>query len=40
MRAMELLEAFGTAPGGARVRFLRLTGEPGADSGGRRAPRL
>jgi predicted nucleic acid-binding Zn ribbon protein len=26
MRALELLEAFSTAPGGARVRFLRLVG--------------
>jgi predicted nucleic acid-binding Zn ribbon protein len=26
LRATELLEAFGTAPGGARVRFLRLVG--------------
>lgn len=40
MRAMELLEAFGSAPGGARVRFLRLTGEAGRESWGRRPPRL
>ena len=40
MRALELLEAFGTAPGGARVRFLRLTGEAGTESRGRRSPRL
>jgi hypothetical protein len=33
MRANELLDAFGQAPGGARVRFLRLTGEPGPRSG-------
>lgn len=26
MRALELLEAFGSAPGGARLRFLRLVG--------------
>ena len=30
MRALELLEAFGTAPGGARVRLLRLTGSRGS----------
>jgi predicted nucleic acid-binding Zn ribbon protein len=30
MRAVELLDAFAAAPGGARVRFLRLTGEPGS----------
>jgi predicted nucleic acid-binding Zn ribbon protein len=41
MRALELLEAFGAAPGGARVRHLRLTGErpagggPGARGGAR-----
>ncbi|HYO43475.1 MAG TPA: DUF721 domain-containing protein [Candidatus Limnocylindrales bacterium] len=41
MRALELLEAFGAAPGGARVRFLRLTGEPpGPDPRGRPPPRL
>lgn len=28
MRATELLDAFAAAPGGTRVRFLRLTGEP------------
>jgi predicted nucleic acid-binding Zn ribbon protein len=33
MRAVELLDAFAAAPGGARARFLRLAGEPG------RAPR-
>ena len=35
MRAVELLDAFAAAPGGARVRFLRLAGEPGRDSRGR-----
>jgi predicted nucleic acid-binding Zn ribbon protein len=40
MRALELLEAFGAAPGGARVRFLRLTGEGGGDYRGRLTPRL
>lgn len=40
MRALELLAAFGAAPGGARVRFLRLVGEQAPDSGGRRSPRL
>ena len=40
MRALELLQAFGSAPGGARVRFLRLIGEPGPDTEGRRFPRL
>jgi predicted nucleic acid-binding Zn ribbon protein len=40
MRALELLEAFAVAPGGARVRFLRITGEAGADFRGRRPPRL
>ncbi len=38
MRATELLEAFGRAPGGARVRFLRLTGESGVDRGLQRPP--
>jgi predicted nucleic acid-binding Zn ribbon protein len=38
MRATELLGAFGAAPGGARVRFLRLVGPPGdAGRGGPRA---
>jgi predicted nucleic acid-binding Zn ribbon protein len=40
MRALELLEAFAAAPGGARVRFLRITGDPGRDGGGGRAPRV
>ena len=43
MRAMELLEAFAVAPGGARVRFLRLTGvtgEAGGDRKGARPPRV
>jgi hypothetical protein len=40
MRAVELLGAFGAAPGGARVRFLRLVGEPGRDRGGSPAPRV
>jgi hypothetical protein len=35
MRATELLGAFATAPGGARLRFLRLTPE----SGGRGSPK-
>jgi hypothetical protein len=37
---MELLGAFGAAPGGARVRFLRLAGEGGRDGRGSRAPRV
>jgi hypothetical protein len=40
MRATELLEAFARAPGGARVRFLRLAGEAGAAGGPHRAPRV
>jgi predicted nucleic acid-binding Zn ribbon protein len=36
MRALELLEAFGSAPGGERVRQLRLI--PGAEAGPRRLP--
>ncbi len=40
MRALELLEAFGTAPGGARVRFLRLVGEAGPATRSGRPPRL
>jgi predicted nucleic acid-binding Zn ribbon protein len=39
MRATELLAAFAAAPGGARVRFLRLTGDreggPGSSGDGR-----
>lgn len=34
MRATELLEAFGAAPGGARVRFLRLVGARERSGGG------
>jgi predicted nucleic acid-binding Zn ribbon protein len=38
MRATELLAAFGAAPGGARVRFLRLvTGRDRGDRGDRQA---
>ena len=33
-------DRYGAAPGGARVRFLRITGEAGADFRGRRPPRL
>lgn len=40
MRAMELLAAFATAPGGARVRFLRLVGEGLGGPRGTRAPRV
>ncbi len=40
MRAVELLDAFAAAPGGARVQFLRLAGEPGRDSRGPRPPRV
>jgi predicted nucleic acid-binding Zn ribbon protein len=40
MRALELLAAFAAAPGGARARYLRLTGSPGAGSGGPPTPRL
>jgi hypothetical protein len=44
MRAMELLAAFAVAPGGARVRFLRLVGgsgrEPGSDNRGSPEPRV
>jgi predicted nucleic acid-binding Zn ribbon protein len=36
MRALELLEAFGSAPGGERVRQLRLVSGP--DAGPRRVP--
>jgi predicted nucleic acid-binding Zn ribbon protein len=35
MRALELLAAFATAPGGARVRELRLRGEGSGSSRGR-----
>jgi predicted nucleic acid-binding Zn ribbon protein len=40
MRAVELLDAFAAAPGGARVRFLRLAGERGRDPRGPRPPRV
>ncbi len=40
MRALELLEGFAEAPGGARVRFLRLVGDGGRDPRGGHAPRL
>jgi predicted nucleic acid-binding Zn ribbon protein len=40
MRAVELLAAFGAAPGGARVRFLRLVGSPGREHGGAPAARV
>lgn len=40
MRANELLDAFAQAPGGARVRFLRLTGEAGAAGGPTRVSRV
>lgn len=40
MRALELLGAFGAAPGGARVRFLRITGADTRDSRSGGRPRL
>ncbi len=40
LRATELLDAFARAPGGARVRFLRLTGDVGAGGGPQRPPRV
>ena len=40
MRALELLEAFAAAPGGARVRYLRMPGAPSATTGNRRVPRV
>jgi predicted nucleic acid-binding Zn ribbon protein len=40
MRATELLAAFAAAPGGGRVRFLRLTGEAGGGSRRDRPPRV
>jgi len=40
MRALELLSAFGTAPGGAKVRLLRLVGGAGTASGGSAKPRV
>ncbi len=33
MRAIELLDAFAVAPGGSRVRFLRIQGDAGRDFG-------
>jgi hypothetical protein len=40
MRALELLAAFGAAPGGARVRLLRLVGGGGGGAGGSTGPRV
>jgi predicted nucleic acid-binding Zn ribbon protein len=40
MRALELLAAFGAAPGGARVRLLRLVGGSNPSGEGRRGPRV
>lgn len=40
MRALELLEAFGAAPGGARARFLRVRLEPGPPPGSHGDPRV
>ena len=40
MRALELLGAFGAAPGGAKVRLLRLVGGAGGGSGGSGKPRV
>jgi hypothetical protein len=40
MRALELLSAFGAAPGGAKVRLLRLVGGAGSGSGGSAKPRV
>ena len=39
MRALELLEAFAAAPGGARVRYLRIQGAE-RDAGNRGDPRV
>ena len=39
MRALELLEAFATAPGGAQVRYLRIQGAE-RDIGNRADPRV
>ncbi|HEY5435877.1 MAG TPA: DUF721 domain-containing protein [Candidatus Limnocylindrales bacterium] len=39
MRALELLEAFAAAPGGARVRYLRIQGAD-ADTRNRGGPRV
>lgn len=40
MRASELLDAFGAAPGGVRVRFLRLTGQRDGPGRPERDPRV
>jgi predicted nucleic acid-binding Zn ribbon protein len=40
MRALELLDAFGRAPGGARVRFLKLTSDGPGATGPHRVPRV
>ena len=40
MRALELLSAFGAAPGGAKVRLPRLVGGPTTGSGGSGKPRV
>ena len=40
MRAIELLTAFAAAPGGSRVRQLRLRIGPGSASGPGRSPRV
>jgi hypothetical protein len=40
MRALELLAAFGAAPGGAKVRLLRLVVGPGSGAGGSPGPRV
>ncbi len=40
MRAIELLDAFAAAPGGARVRFLRVVSGPGAAAGSGPGPRV
>jgi hypothetical protein len=40
MRALELLEAFASAPGGARVRYLRVSVEPESGERRPREPRV
>jgi hypothetical protein len=40
MRALELLEAFAAAPGGARVKYLRLVSDAGHGSGLPGRPRV
>jgi hypothetical protein len=40
MRALELLEAFAAAPGGARVRYLRVVAGPSPGSGAAIGPRV